>query len=301
MKLSVAIITYNHEEFIEQTLKGIFNQKVNFDFEVIIGEDNSTDSTAAIIEKYKALYPSKIFVKYRKSNIGMMSNFIDVLETCKGKYIASIEGDDYWVSDYKLQKQVDFLEANQEYVITWTDFKITKNGTILNNDFCYNLDVVTIDYTNLFTPYSTYTLTAVYKKEALDIAVLKKLKHSKDNSLYIMLLQKGKGAFLNFVGAHYRIHQGGVYSLKSEFFKKYSSYLNLKEITQVIPESQTKNINKIIKSLANGAAFAALKSKYTGEKLSSVQNEFMTTHFKKAPFKTKCKYYKRIFKYKFLK
>ncbi|AUC80643.1 glycosyltransferase [Lacinutrix sp. Bg11-31] len=301
--LSICCTTYNQEKYVAQTLDGFLKQKTNFSIEIIIHDDASTDKTQDIIRAY-AKKDSRIKLILQtenqySQNIKPTANFCIPMAT--GKYIALCEGDDYWTDDLKLQKQVDFLEANPEYVVSWTNYKIFKNNEIIENDFSYNEAEVTIDYNNLFTPYSTYTLTTVFKKEALDLELYKSLKYSKDNSLYVMLLQKGKGVFLNFFGAVYRIHEGGVYSLQSDFFKNYSSFLNLNEVIQVIPESQTKNINKIIKSLANGAAFAVLKAKYAGEKLTEVQQRFMDSHFKRAPFKTKFKYYKRIFKYKFLK
>lgn len=301
--LSICCTTYNQEKYIAQTLDGFLNQKTDFPIEIIIHDDASTDGTQEIIKAY-AEKESRIKLilqtenKYSQ-NIKPWANFC--FPKADGKYIALCEGDDYWIDDLKLQKQVSFLEANPDYVVSWTNYKVLKNNEIIENDFSYEEAEVTIDYNNLFTPYSTYTLTTVFKQEALDVELYKTLKHSKDNTLYIMLLQKGKGVFLNFFGAVYRIHEGGEYSLKSDFFKHYSSYLNINEIAKVIPESQTKNIKKVLKSLANGAAFSALKAKYTGEKLTEVQAQFMENHFKNVPFKTKFKYYKRIFKYKFLK
>ncbi|WP_290698661.1 glycosyltransferase [Lacinutrix sp.] len=301
--LSICCTTFNQEKYVAKTLEGFLKQKTNFPIEIIIHDDASTDNTQDIIKDFakRDLRIKTILQKENQysQNIKPTANFCIPMAT--GKYIALCEGDDYWVDELKLQKQVDFLEANPEYVVSWTNFEVLKNNKIIANDFSYNEAEVTIDFNNLFTPYCTYTLTTVFKKQALDLELYKTLKKSKDNSLYVMLLQKGKGVFLNFYGAVYRIHDGGVYSLKSDFFKHYSSYLNLNEITKVIPESQTENIKKILKSLANGAAFAALKAKYTGEKLTQVQQQFMENHFKNVPLKTKFKYYKRIFKYKFLK
>lgn len=301
--LTICCTTFNQEEYLKKAIDSFLLQKTNFPIEIIVHDDASTDNTPNIIKDYAKLdHRIKPILqkenKYSK-NIDPWVNYC--FPAAKGKYIALCEGDDYWIDNLKLQKQVDFLEANPEYVVSWTNFKILKNNKIAENDFKYQESEITIDYNNLFTPYSTYTLTTVFKKEALNLEMYKTLKHSKDNTLYIMLLEKGKGVFLNFFGAVYRIHDGGVYSLKSNFFKNHSTYLNLKEITNLIPESKTQNINKIISSLANGAAFAALKSKYSGESLNEVQKKFMDKHFKNASLKTKLKYYRRIIKYKLLK
>ncbi|WAC01872.1 glycosyltransferase [Lacinutrix neustonica] len=301
--LSICCTTYNHVKFVKQTLDGFLLQETNFPIEIIIHDDASTDGTQDLLKVY-AEKDSRVKLILQQENqysqnIKPWAHFC--FPKAQGKYIALCEGDDYWVDPLKLQKQVDFLEANPEYTVSWTNFEILKREGLSKNDFTYTTDIVTIDFNNLFTPYSTYTLTAVFKKQALNIELYKTLKHSKDNSLYVMLLQKGKGVFMNFISAVYRIHEGGAYSLQSDFFKHYSSYLNLQEVTTIVAESRTKNINKILKSLANGAAFSSLKSKHSGEKMDQVQVRFMTNHFNQASFKTKFKYYKRLFKYKFLK
>src|SRR5271157_2282730 len=113
MKLvSVFMITYNHEKFVGQAIESIVTQKVNFDFELIIGEDCSTDNTLDICNKYAKQYPDIIKLFPSEKNYGMMGNTVRVLYACTGKYIAMCEGDDYWCDPYKLQKQIDFLEAN---------------------------------------------------------------------------------------------------------------------------------------------------------------------------------------------
>jgi glycosyltransferase involved in cell wall biosynthesis len=115
--VSVFMITYNHEKYIAKALESILMQKVEFDFEVVIGEDCSTDNTRNIILKYADKYPDKFKLLLHERNIGPMANHIAVLNACTGKYIAMLEGDDYWISPLKLKTQVDFLEANPEYSI----------------------------------------------------------------------------------------------------------------------------------------------------------------------------------------
>jgi len=114
LKVSVLIMTYNHEKYISETIQGVLLQKTNFDYDVVIGEDCSTDNTREIILKYKQLYPNVIKMLLHKKNIGAMANQLAVLSECTGKYIAICEGDDYWSDSQKLQKQVDFLDNNPE-------------------------------------------------------------------------------------------------------------------------------------------------------------------------------------------
>src|ERR1700676_449892 len=117
MKLSVMMITYNHERYIAQAIESILAQKVNFDYELVIGEDCSTDGTRAVILDFHRRYPSRIVPLLRERNLGGPRNFLGTLAACRGKYLALLEGDDYWICTDKLQRQVDFLEANPAWAI----------------------------------------------------------------------------------------------------------------------------------------------------------------------------------------
>lgn len=118
MKLSVWLICYNQENYIRQAVQSALDQKTNFNFEIVIGDDNSQDRTRDILRDLKKKYPKKIRLLLNKKNLGMVKNQVNVLNACKGKYIAMLEGDDYWLSGDKLQTQVDFLESNPEFSIT---------------------------------------------------------------------------------------------------------------------------------------------------------------------------------------
>lgn len=114
--VSVCMFTYNHEKFIRHALESVLMQKTSFDYEIIIGDDCSTDRTVSIIKGIQALYPDRIKLIARKKNIGMTGNSYDVKSRATGKYLAILEGDDYWTDVYKLQKQVDFLENNNKCI-----------------------------------------------------------------------------------------------------------------------------------------------------------------------------------------
>ena len=114
MKLSVLMITYNHEGFIAEALNSVLMQRVNFDYEIIIGEDCSTDGTRNVALDYQKKYPDRIRLLLPEKNMGMMGNFMATYGACSGEYVALLEGDDYWTSPDKLQKQVDFLDARPE-------------------------------------------------------------------------------------------------------------------------------------------------------------------------------------------
>lgn len=131
---SVCMITYNHEHFIRQAIEGVLMQQTSFPIELVIGEDCSTDRTREICIEYQQKHPDKIRLLLNEKNLGMNPNFMATLKACTGKYIALCEGDDYWTDPLKLQKQVEFLEANKEYVICAHDVWVKTNGE-LKDDF----------------------------------------------------------------------------------------------------------------------------------------------------------------------
>lgn len=108
------MITYNHEAYIEQAVRGVMMQETDFEYELIIGEDCSTDNTRDVVLRLKEEFPDKIRLILHPQNVGMMQNFIDVYDAADGNYIALCEGDDYWTSEAKLQKQVNFLKEHPE-------------------------------------------------------------------------------------------------------------------------------------------------------------------------------------------
>jgi glycosyltransferase involved in cell wall biosynthesis len=117
--VSIVMITYNHENYIEQAINGVLIQNCDFDIEFIIANDKSTDKTDQIINDIidQTTIPDHIKLRYynHPNNKGMISNFVWALNQAKGKYIALCEGDDYWTDALKIQKQVDFLEGNEGY------------------------------------------------------------------------------------------------------------------------------------------------------------------------------------------
>lgn len=115
IKVSVCITTYNLESYIAQTLDSILRQETSFDYEVIVGDDFSTDRTREILLQYKAQYPDKIVLHFQEKNVGVNRNDYDLIHLAKGEYVAWCDGDDYWLTKDKLQKQVDILDANPEY------------------------------------------------------------------------------------------------------------------------------------------------------------------------------------------
>lgn len=124
MKLSVLVVAYNQERYIRQCLDGIVGQRTNFEYEVVIGEDYSTDTTRTICEEYARKYSNVRLLSSDSGNLGYESNWSRTLKECRGEYIATCEGDDYWTDMSKLQFQVDYMEAHPECGLCYTDCDI---------------------------------------------------------------------------------------------------------------------------------------------------------------------------------
>ena len=133
--VSVICVTYNHEKYIRAALDSIILQKTDFAFEILVGEDCSTDSTRVILAEYEKKYPDMFKMYYREKNLGATRNEYELLMDAKGDYIAALELDDIWTDENKLQKQFDFLKANPDYIGVAHDFDIIdKDGNVIDNE-----------------------------------------------------------------------------------------------------------------------------------------------------------------------
>lgn len=124
--ISVIVLTYNQEGTIAHALDSILSQKCSVPFEIVIGDDCSTDNTTNICEDYQRRFPEIIRLIVNKKNKGIVDNYYDCLLECRGKYIADCAGDDFWIDDRKLEKEVTILENDPSVTLVHTNW------------FCYN-------------------------------------------------------------------------------------------------------------------------------------------------------------------
>jgi glycosyltransferase involved in cell wall biosynthesis len=122
--VSIKMITYNHAPFIAQAVEGVLQQKTDFLFELVIGEDCSTDGTRELVFEYQKKHPDIIRVITSDKNVGMKKNSLRAMGACRGKYIAFCEGDDFWHHPHKLQKQADYLESHPECGLVYSSYDI---------------------------------------------------------------------------------------------------------------------------------------------------------------------------------
>ena len=273
-KVSVVTITYGHENYIIETIKGVLMQEYQGDIEFIIANDNSPDDTDKLVREFflQNSVPANFEIKYtnHKVNKGMMPNFIWALEQASGKYVAICEGDDYWVDPLKLQKQVDFLEENKNYVLCFTDREILKINTLeitasLHNQFSFNKAEI---------PYIHIpTLTVVFRN--VENKIPRQMHDSLiDTSLFIFLSQFGKFYFFRDKTAVYRVHDNGMYSGNSDFINfgrsakaRLYAWIYLKDVDKV---SLADNLIFCYRLKKN----SAIKEKYFLSALSATVVEY---------------------------
>lgn len=245
--VSVTVTTYQHAAYIKDCLEGILMQKTNFPFEIIIGEDESTDGTREICIEYAEKYPDKIRLFLRNRETSQLYdengkfvkrfNGLWTRMSARGKYIALCEGDDYWTDPLKLQIQVNVLEKHPQYVFCCHRFKrYIQNEGVFENDFTSdwyeNNENYEIDTNILFNIWPTSTLTMMIRKNAVYNASknTQNFKHSMDVHFFYYLLKEGKGISINRIMAVYRVHEGGISSglNRDKFITK--AYLVHKEL-----------------------------------------------------------------------
>ena len=226
--VSVCVVTYKHEFFIKDCLDCILMQQTDSTFEILLGEDDSPDNTRKICIEYAKKYPEKIrlFLHDRVNNIKINGNptgrfnFLYNLSTARGKYVAICEGDDYWTDPYKLQKQLDFLEANKDFVICHHNMQVIyEDGreTHLSNPPDQK-EISTIE--DLARGNFIYTSSCVFRngliKELPDWFASAPVG---DYVLHMLNAEHGKIKFLPDVMGVYRIHKNGLWENKDNIFR----------------------------------------------------------------------------------
>jgi len=132
--VSILMPTYNHEKYISQAIESALSQKTQYDWELLINNDCSTDNTRKIAQEYADKYPDKIKLIYPETNQGLIKSYKRLLDIAQGKYIAILESDDVWISEDKLEEQISFLESNDDYSLVASDFiRINDEGKEFNS------------------------------------------------------------------------------------------------------------------------------------------------------------------------
>lgn len=207
--VSICCITYNHVNYICDAIEGFLMQKTTFPFEILIHDDASTDGTADIILEYEKRYPDLIFPIYQKEN--QYSKGISISATyqfprARGKYIALCEGDDYWTDPLKLQKQVDFLEANPEYSMCFHNAIVLENNSDIRKVSLFNSYISDCDLliNDLIRKWVVPTASIVCRRDYLSNPEWMVRIYSGDFSLLLNMFTKGRIRYIDMISSVYR-------------------------------------------------------------------------------------------------
>jgi glycosyltransferase involved in cell wall biosynthesis len=236
--VSICCITFNHVNYIRDCINGFISQKTDFLIEILIFDDASTDGTQEIIKEYSSKY-SNIITFLQKENQWSKKKYglIDWLfPSAKGKYIALCEGDDYWTDHLKLQKQVDFLEKNHNYVMCYHRVHILENQVLIDDILnCKNISNLS-SYNDLLC-FGKYMQTcSVVYRNTIPLFPFNKVNFTNDYILWFWVSQFGNIYRIDQVMAVYRIGSG-IWSVKSSFDKRLESLNALIEVKKIVRDT----------------------------------------------------------------
>jgi glycosyltransferase involved in cell wall biosynthesis len=274
MKLSVAMITYNHGQYIAQAIESILAQKVNFEYEIVIGEDCSTDGTRAVVMAFHRRYPDRIRLLLRDHNVGAMRNFVKTIETCHGEYLTLLEGDDYWIATDKLQKQIAFLDAHPECAICCGRARALYEAGTQNLDTKWDVYperpagpymIEDILKGNFVVP-----CTAMLRRELVppfpEWFVEMKLG---DWPLFAMVARFGTIELMDDIVARYRVHPGGVWSSMANF-TRYKETARM--LTALDRELWFRYTSTVRETIANSYLGMATISRSQGRRIETAKH-----------------------------
>ncbi len=220
--ISVVLTTYNQEKYVAQALEGILKQENCPEYEIIVGNDCSTDKTSEIISGYASQYPDRIKILPRPQNLGMLKNMQDCFHNCRGEFIAICEGDDYWTDEHKLLKQYQLLKNNPKALMCFTDISLLMEET---QEICAHIPAVKKKLKTTFSirdliekgnPVGNFSC-CMYRKKGLDALPQSYFEgNAADYLLNMYMLDKADGIFLKDVCSVYRILPSGQWSGKSQ-------------------------------------------------------------------------------------
>ena len=208
MKLSVFVVTYSQEQYIRQCLDSIVMQQVDFDYEVIIGEDCSTDNTPQICDEYAKKYPF-IKVYHHPKNLGLVKNWEFVLNHCTGDYVAMLEGDDYWTNPNKLQTQLDYLDEHKDCQICFHKPSVVFTDNVADDQkkretlMFEHLKIKTYSRRDVYEKWTILTGTVVYRNLHMKYNFSKKI-DIVDTFFFLSLMENGSADCIDMEGTAYR-------------------------------------------------------------------------------------------------
>ena len=301
--VSVIMITYGHEKYIQQAIESILIQQCNFEIELIISNDCSPDNTDAVINDIIRNHPKSNLIQYHNhiKNIGMMNNFVFAMQQAKGAYIAICEGDDYWIDTLKLQKQFDFLESNKEIVFCFhnanrLDEKTTEFFPYIGLETFKNKEIVPKNKLFLRAGGTYPTASAFFRK-----CIIEKLPSYfysfgvGDTPLLLHALTQGEIGYLSDVMCVYRTTETNWSSVNNFFMNKYSNYQKLLKAHIEFDTFTQNKFHKELKLTYSHLTYQVVFAYFREEAKMAKRFSFFFNHQNRMNFKQRIKAFVRLF------
>jgi glycosyltransferase involved in cell wall biosynthesis len=278
-QISVCIFSYNFGQYLEQAIESVLAQKLSVPFEIIIGDDKSTDNSAEIIYRYQQLYPGIIRANINTENIGGTRNWLNTMKACRGKYISLLDGDDYFIDPLKLQKQYDVLEAHPEYSLSfhgveevYEDIPGERKLTLFKKEVFTLSDIIRKGWfmrtSSMF--FRNHLLPNTLPEWVYDFP------YRLDSIIPVMLCMQGDASYANDVMSVWRKHSMGMsYQLHEDGIRNLRTKLELSQRLDELTGDQYKKESKTRAARLYTALFLEIlrsnyKLQYSGVMLKAI-------------------------------
>jgi glycosyltransferase involved in cell wall biosynthesis len=297
MKLSVLVMTYNHGKFITQALESVLMQKVDFEYEILISEDCSTDNTREIVLNYKEKYPDKIRLLLSEKNLHSNEIVSRGIKAARGKYLATLDGDDYWTSPDKLQKQVNFLDNHSECSVCYHNVNVVyEDGKEPHPFHTSNPN----HHISSSVPKAVSKLEDIVPGNFLQAgSVMFRTGLFKEfpdwyNSffpitdwpIHIFNAEHGDLGYIDEILGAYRVHSGGLWSANMSFYRKIEDIEKVIYMFNTINKHLNFRFDKEIKEGINPLYFEAMKLLLSEKKYKEAR-EYGKKYFSGLPLRRK--------------
>lgn len=217
--VSVMMRAYNNEKYIKEAVDSVLSQKTDYPYEIIIGDDYSSDNTLSIALEYQKLNPQKIVVIHNEKNLRVAANTNEILKHCRGSYIAICDCDDFWQDEDKIQKQIEFMEHNVDVVATYHDeILVDEKGVCINDSFIPIERKRNFSQDELRQGYWILTTTLCFRSIANQdiITHMTNKVYNEDTFIISLLGNYGRGVYMQTIKpSAYRQQQSGVWSMQN--------------------------------------------------------------------------------------
>ena len=269
------MLTYNHEKYIADAIESVVKQQANFLFELVIGEDRSTDNTARICREYQEKYPDIIKLTTNDENLGLQENFIRTYNQCSGEYMAICEGDDFWINKHKLQIQTDFLDQHKEYSACFhralNYYQEDGSKSIGNGGYQKKVNTVF----DIINSNPITNVTVMFRRGLFgELPSWFSKVTSYDFAVHVLNAEHGDIYFMNKVMAVYRQHKESIWSMATSDKQILISVINRQLLIEHYKDKNKAICDKLIETYINGCIRLAQYYQSIGnkEKMQEIEN-----------------------------